>query len=83
MKVCSRSYTFKRTQLALVQAYVITSHSAQGITREWVIIDYRSNLAKHGLFSRLFSRAIHQDGIFLKDFKKEYVHYDSRVLEQY
>ena len=57
--------------------------SAQGLTKERVIIDYGSNKAQHELFSVLFSRGQTLDGIFLKDFKRECVHCDYRVLEEY
>ena len=67
----------------MVLAYAITSHSAQGITKERVIIDYGSNQVKHALFFVPFSRAKTLDGIFLKDFKSDYVHCDPRVLEEY
>ena len=67
----------------MVLAYAITSHSAQGLTKERVIIDYGSNKAQHALFSVPFSRGQTLDGIFLKEFKREYVHCDSRVLEEY
>ena len=78
-----KRYQFKRTQFPIVLAYAITSHSAQGLTKERVIIDYGSNKAQHALFSVPFSRGQTLDGIFLKDFKKEYVHCDYQVLEEY
>ena len=65
-----KKYQFKRTQFPIVLAYAITSHSAQGLTKERVIIDYGSNKAQHALFSVPFSRGQTLDGIFLKDFKK-------------
>ena len=76
-------FKFRRTQFPLVLAYAITSHSAQGITKERVIIDFGPNQAKHALFSVPFSRAKTLDGIFLKDFKREYVNCDPTVLEEY
>ena len=78
-----RTYTFKRTQFPIVLAYAITSHSAQGITKEKVIIDYGLNKAKHALFSVLFSRVKTLNGIFLKKFKKKYFYCDARVIEEY
>ena len=57
-----RKFTFRRTQFPLVLAYAITSHSAQGITKERVIIDFGPNHAKHALFSVPFSRAKTLDG---------------------
>ena len=61
-----KKYQFKRTQFTIVLAYAITSHSAQGLTKERVIIDYGSNKAQHALFSVPFSRGQTLDGIFLK-----------------
>ena len=81
MKINGRNFTFRRTQFPLVLAYAITSHSVQGITKEKVIIDYGSNPAKHALFFVPFSRAKTLDGIFLKDFKREYVHCDQQFLK--
>ena len=78
-----RKFTFRRTQFPLVLAYAITSHSAQEITKERVIINYGSNQVNHALFFVPFSRAKTLDGIFLKDFKKEYVYCDPTVLEEY
>jgi len=76
-------FKFKRTQFPMVLAYAITSHSAQGITKERVIIDYGSNKAQHALFSVPFSRAQTLNGIFLKKIERKYVHCDYRVLEEY
>ena len=52
-------------------------------TKERFIIEYGSNKAKHALFSVPLSKAQALDGIFWKDFKRKYVHYDYRVLEEY
>ena len=51
-----RTYIFKRTKFPMVLAYVITSHSVEGITKERVIIHFASNQAKHALFSVPFSQ---------------------------
>ena len=64
-------------------AYAITCYASQGITKEWVIIDYMGNTKKHALFSVPFSRAKTLDGIFLKSFKNTYVDCDPRVLKEY
>ena len=45
-----KTYKFRRTQFPTVLAYAITSHSAQGITKDRVIINYDSNQAKHTFF---------------------------------
>jgi len=76
-------FKFKRTQFPMVLAYAITSHSAQGITKERVIIDYGSNKAQHALFSVPFSRAQTLNGIFLKKIERKYVYCDYRVIEEY
>ena len=60
------NYNFKRSQFPLVLAYAITSHSAQGITKDIVIIDYGDSRTKHALFSVPFSRAKTLEGVYLK-----------------
>ena len=66
LKIDGTKFIFRQTQFPLVLAYDITSHEAQGITKERVIIDYGSNHAKHALFSVPFSRAKTLEGIFFK-----------------
>ena len=84
VKVDGKQYTLKRRQFPLTVAYAITCHASQGITKERVIIDYTDHRKKkHALFSVPFSRAKTLDGVFLKSFKRSYVHCDTRVLQEY
>ena len=78
----NKKYTFQRNQFPLVTAYAITCHASQGLTKERVIIDYRTSRKSHALFFVPFSRAKSLDGIFLKDFKKSYVHCDPDVITE-
>ena len=75
--------TFRRRQFSLDLAYAITTYMAQGMTRDIIMIDFSGmDQVRHGEFFVAFSRCTSLDGVFLKNFKKEYVYCDPAIRDE-
>ena len=75
----NKSFTFRREQFPLVLAYAITCHASQGLTKDYVLIDFRGGQPKHGMLFVAFSRARTLDGVYFKAFDISYIKCDPNV----
>ena len=76
---------YRRNQFPLVLAYATTVHKAQGLTLDYVIVDFERKSKRAvpaGAFYTAVSRVKSLDKLYLKIFDKTHIRTDIRVKEE-
>ena len=75
----------RRNQFPIVPAYATTVHKSQGLTLEFVILDFKRKSKKNvpaGAFYTAVTRVRSLDNLYLRNFEESHIRTDGRVKEQ-